>query len=59
MKEEPVKEVAQKTKRQPRKKGKGHEAVQSQLWEFMLNIRTGKPVDGLRPSTLFGCSEKE
>ncbi len=59
MKDEPVKRAAQKTKHQPRKKVKGQEAVQSRLWEFILNGRTGKPVDGFRPSTLFGCSEKE
>jgi|APFre7841882630_1041343.scaffolds.fasta_scaffold07489_5 hypothetical protein len=59
MKDERVKGDDQKTEHQPRKKVKGQESVQSRLWEFMLNGRAGKPVDGFIPSTLFGCSEKE
>jgi hypothetical protein len=59
MKDGLVKEAAQKTKHRPGKEVKGQEAVQSQLWEFMLNGRTGRPVDGFRPSSLFICAEKE
>ena len=59
MKDELAKGAVQKAKQQPRKKVKGQEAVQSRLLEFMLNGRTGKPVDRFRPSPLFGCSEKE
>jgi hypothetical protein len=59
MNDERVKGDYQKTKYQPRKKAKGQETVQSRLWEFMLNGRTEEPVDGFRPSTIFGCAEKE
>ena len=59
MKNELVKGTAQKAKYQPKKKVKVQETVQSRLLEFMVNGRTGKPVDGFIPSTLFGCSEKE
>ena len=59
MKDEPLKRAAQKSKPQPREKAKGQEAVQSRLWELILKIPIGEPIDGLRPSTLFGCSEKE
>jgi hypothetical protein len=59
MKTELVKGTAQKTKHPPGKKGKGQEVAQRRLLEFMLNGRTGKPDNGLMPSPLFGCSEKE
>ena len=59
MNNERVKEDDQKTKNQPRKKIMGQETAQSRLWEFMVNGRSGKPDDGFRPSTIFGCAEKE
>jgi hypothetical protein len=59
MKDEPLKRVAQKSKHQPGEKAKGQEAVQSRLWELILKIPIGESVDGFRPSTLFGCSEKD
>ena len=59
MKDELVKKAAQKTNNRPRKKVKGQEAVQDRLWEFMVNGRTGRSVEGFSPSPFFGCSEKE